>query len=365
MKWTIMLTILALILGAEGYVLWRLWQWLPALGWARALLLLFAVVAVSGPFLALFANQWLPEWLTSFLYRMGSSWLIALVYLVLLFLVIDLVRLTHLFPGLWPALKHSWWSFGSLALGMTLLLSYGYVNYLNKKRVELDPISGAGLERPLKIVALSDLHLGYATGAGELARWVGLINAERPDLVLLLGDVVDNNTKPMFDQRMEELFRRIEAPLGVYGVLGNHEYIADPEKSVAFYEAAGIRLLRDSVVSLGGVTLVGRDDRSNRDRRPLARLIDSTDRSPVVILLDHQPSHLEEAERCGVTLQLSGHTHQGQVWPLSWVASRMFEDVHGPLQKGGTRYFVSSGMGIWGGKFRIGTRSEYLVFEVR
>ena len=82
------------------------------------------------------------------------------------------------------------------------------------------------------------------------------------------------------------------------------------------------------------------------------------------LLLDHQPYHLEEAERCGIDFQFSGHTHHGQVWPASWVTDALYEDAFGSLRKGGTRYYVSSGMGIWGGKFRIGTRSEYVVLTL-
>ena len=82
------------------------------------------------------------------------------------------------------------------------------------------------------------------------------------------------------------------------------------------------------------------------------------------ILLDHQPYHLDEAEKNGIDFQFSGHTHYGQVWPVSWVTDAIYEDAFGPLRKGATQYYVSSGVGIWGGKFRIGTRSEYVVLTV-
>ena len=87
----------------------------------------------------------------------------------------------------------------------------------------------------------------------------------------------------------------------------------------------------------------------------------AVDGSRYTILLDHQPFHLEQAEKAGVDFQLSGHTHYGQVWPASWVEDAIYENAYGPLQKGKTQYFVTSGLGIWGGKFRIGTQSEYLV----
>ena len=83
-----------------------------------------------------------------------------------------------------------------------------------------------------------------------------------------------------------------------------------------------------------------------------------------LILLDHQPYHLEEAEQNGIDFQFSGHTHHGQVWPVSWITDALYEKAYGSLQKGNTRYYISSGMGIWGGKFRIGTQSEYVVLTI-
>ena len=88
-------------------------------------------------------------------------------------------------------------------------------------------------------------------------------------------------------------------------------------------------------------------------------------RGNYIILLDHQPYHLEEAEQNGADLQLSGHTHRGQIWPLNWVTKKMYECDYGQCRRGQTDYYVSSGMGIWGGKFRIGTDSEYVVINVK
>ena len=106
----------------------------------------------------------------------------------------------------------------------------------------------------------------------------------------------------------------------------------------------------------------GRDDRSNPDRLPLKELVPAD--TLFTLLLDHQPYHLEEAERCGVDFQFSGHAHHGQVWPGNWITDAMYEKAFGAHQRGNTRYYVSSGLGIWGGKFRIGTRSEYIVLTL-
>ena len=157
-----------------------------------------------------------------------------------------------------------------------------------------------------------------------------------------------------------EEFRRLAAP--AFTVLGNHEYIGGDEDAERFLQDAGIGLLRDSVVQVEGITIIGRDDRSNADRKPLSELADSL--SGFSILLDHQPYQLEEAQEAGIDFQFSGHTHRGQVWPLSWLTDAMYEKSWGYHRRGETQYYVSSGLGIWGPKIRIGTRSEYLVLRI-
>jgi predicted MPP superfamily phosphohydrolase len=123
---------------------------------------------------------------------------------------------------------------------------------------------------------------------------------------------------------------------------------------------------RDTALVVGGAfTLVGRDDRSNPRRAALRELTRDVDRALPLIVLDHQPYRLDEAVEQGVDLQLSGHTHRGQVWPFSWITDRLFELSHGHELRGTTHLHVTSGIGLWGGKFRVGTRSEYLVIHLK
>jgi hypothetical protein len=206
---------------------------------------------------------------------------------------------------------------------------------------------------------LSDLHLGYHNPRKELARWVDLINAENPDVVLIAGDVIDMSMRPLVEENMAEEMRRLEAP--VYACLGNHEYYSSEPLAEQFYRDARIQLLRDTCLVVGDLCIMGRDDRTNLRRRNIDELARMADHTKYIILLDHQPYHLEEAEQAGVDFQLSGHTHRGQVWPISWITDALYECSFGSHQRGKTRYYISSGIGIWGGKFRIGTRSEYVV----
>ncbi|MBP5277494.1 MAG: metallophosphoesterase, partial [Prevotella sp.] len=217
------------------------------------------------------------------------------------------------------------------------------------------------LARKMKVVMLSDLHLGYHNRRSELAKWVDKINEEKADLILVAGDIIDKNMQPLEEQEMEKEFLRLNAP--VVACLGNHEYYGGESNALLFYQKADITLLRDSVITMGDLCIIGRDDRSH-PRKALGELMNGVDRTKYLIVLDHQPFQLEEAEQNGIDFQLSGHTHHGQVWPISWITERIYECAFGEWQRGNTRYYVTSGMGIWGGKFRIGTRSEYVVAEI-
>ena len=159
-------------------------------------------------------------------------------------------------------------------------------------------------------------------------------------------------------------FRRLQAP--VYACLGNHEYFSGQPDAQQFYKDAGIHLLMDSIAVIDStLVIIGRDDAMNMRRKPLADLAKTIDKSMFSIVLDHQPHHLEKAEKAGIDFQFSGHTHRGQVWPISWITDAIYECSWGSHQRGNTHYYVSSGIGIWGGMFLIGTQSEYVVLDVR
>ena len=146
------------------------------------------------------------------------------------------------------------------------------------------------------------------------------------------------------------------------------EPCADPDnnKSESFIKKAGIRLLKDEAVLVNDAFyVVGRDDRTNEvNRKSVVELTNGLDHSKPILLMDHQPYHLDRTEAAGVDFQLSGHTHRGQIFPINIVTDYVYEKSHGYLKKGNTHIYVSSGIGLWGGKFRIGTQSEYLVLEI-
>ncbi|MBR6285062.1 MAG: metallophosphoesterase [Muribaculaceae bacterium] len=353
-----MIIFLALPLLGLAYVGWHVWTLVPLPAIWRFLLVVLGVAS----FLMLFLNlgrviDRMPMPVARAVYDIGNSSIFVLLYLVIIFLLLDLGRLLHVVRGTW--LHHNFPVTAAIAIGLFAVFLYGNIHYHDKKRVELSLTTGKPLARPLRIVMVSDLHLGYHNPRKELARWVDMINGEEPDLVLVAGDIIDMSMRPLVEERMADELRRIAAP--VYACLGNHEYYSNEPRAVKFYHDAGIRLLRDTCVTVGDLCLIGRDDRTNPHRRSIAQLAKTADHTRYTIVLDHQPYHLERTERAGIDFQFSGHTHEGQVWPISWITQSLYECAFGPHQRGHTRYYVSSGLGIWGGKFRIGTRSEYVV----
>lgn len=349
---------LALPLLGVAYAAWHIWQVLPlAWGWKLGVLLLGLLA-----FAAMFLNfsplrEQLPLDVATVFYEVGNSFLIILLYLVMFFLVLDLGRLVHLVPRSW--LVHNTVTSVAIVSVMFAVFVYGNIHYHHKIRQPLSLTTDKQVTKPLRIVMMSDLHLGYHNRRADFSRWVDQINSEHPDIILIAGDIIDISIRPLLIEDMAAEFRRLKAP--VYACLGNHEYYSGEPRARQFYSDAGIHLLRDTSVVVGDVCIIGRDDRTNPHRRSIAQLAATADHTKYTILLDHQPYHLEQTERAGIDFQFSGHTHHGQVWPISWITDRIYECAFGSHQRGKTHYYVSSGIGIWGGKFRIGTRSEYVV----
>ena len=361
MIWFSILIILPLL--ALTYLGWHLWLLLPfSSAWKIGVIVLgvMCFLSIFLDFTGLLDRLPLP--LARVLYNVGTSSLIVILYMVMLFAVLDVCTLLHLVPRQW--LHANWPSCLVIFVGLSGLLLYGNIHYNNKVRVKLDLPTDKPFVSSRKIVMASDLHLGYHNTRRALARWVDMINAESPDIILIAGDIIDISVRPLIEEDMAAEFRRLQAP--VYACLGNHEYYGNLRSALKFYQDAGIHLLVDDTATIDStLVVVGRDDHGNKTRKSLDELLAGVEDSTYVIVLDHKPYDLDQAERAGVDFQLSGHTHRGQVWPLSWVTDRLFECSWGSLQRGSTRYYVSSGLGIWGGKFRIGTQSEYVVAELK
>ncbi|MDR0233781.1 MAG: metallophosphoesterase [Zoogloeaceae bacterium] len=226
---------------------------------------------------------------------------------------------------------------------------------------------------PLRIVALSDLHLGRLASVDYLADIVARIEPLSPDIVFFVGDILEYNVDHSEADALAAVLQRLKPRLGLWGVMGNHEYMGNkPELNRQLLNRMGIHMLIDQWAELeithegnpsGKILLIGRDDRRERTLS-IQDVIADAPADALKILLDHQPFGLEEAEEAGVFLQLSGHTHNGQFFPLNFIVSNIFENAHGYSRRGETHYWVTSGVGTWGARIRTSGRPEIVLIDL-
>lgn len=350
----------------NAYVYMRLSVLLPAVPWVRGVFK-YAFVFLAIGFIAgrlLERVQYSP--LSTFLINAGSIWLGFLLYALLLFLLTDIVLLFFRWWGHVP-LEITRYYF---SLGVALLtVGICFFAYVHSKQVQVTTLDlpidkPAGPLKTLNVVSVSDIHLGTLIKNSRIRHIVDRINALNPDIVLLAGDVVDEDLAPVIRYHLADELTRIRARYGVYAITGNHEYIGGAEAAVAYLSQYHIRYLRDQAVKVAdSFYLIGREDRTKdrftgTRRLPLNTIMSGLDRSLPIIMMDHQPVDLGAAVSSGVDYQISGHTHHGQLFPCNLITDRIFEKSWGYLRKGATHFYVSCGVGTWGPPMRLGSYSE-------
>lgn len=238
-----------------------------------------------------------------------------------------------------------------------------YQKYTVKRLVP----EGAQPEKRMRLVFFSDLHIGEAMTPDYIARAVKLIQDQQPDLILCGGDFIDHRAVYAYDPRVMASLRSLHAPLGVYYVLGNHEYRDDLEANIRWISEVGGTLLRDSIAFPGNgpLTLIGRDDWVNGNRKPFEVIANEADplRGPVV-LMEHTPASIDSIGDSPVDLILCGHTHGGQIWPGQLMVWWRYGMVSGTRPVGEREVCISSGIGSAGATYRVGTRSEIRVYDL-
>ena len=356
------------------YIFIRGWQSIPPGSTLRsAYAIVFWVLALS-----FFGGRLLENISASafsdLLVWMGSFWIAAMLYFLIAVLFLDLLRLIDGFFPLYPLFVRAKYgqakyiaSAGAIGVVAVLLL-VGHINALipRVRTLDLSIDKKAQGMKTVNIVAASDIHLGTIVGRHRLDQIVDFINGLNPDVVLLPGDIVDEDLAPVIRQNLGEGLTNIKAQFGVYAVTGNHEYIGGVEEACKYLAEHNVIVLRDQVVKVNGsFCLVGREDRSHnrftgKQRKSLEKLIAGVDREYPVILMDHQPFGLQEAASLGVDLQLSGHTHHGQLWPVNFIIKAVYQVGWGYKKVANTHVYVSNGVGTWGPPVRIGNRPEIL-----
>lgn len=324
--------------------------------------------------LAFIAGKILERKFSSFtadvLNNIGGFWLSFMLYSVIIILAADLLRFILKISGAIPkedmALFRQYSYLASFGLAVVMIAA-GWMNTLfpvtRKYNITLNKPARIN---NIRIAAVSDIHLGSIIRKRSMRLLSDVLDSISPDMVLFLGDIVDGEINPVLRDDLLEALSLPASARHVYAITGNHEYIGDYSRTVPYVEKKGIRVLVDEALVLeGGIQLVGRKDRDSyrhtgQARKELSALLAGLDLSKPVIVMDHQPPMKKDRPLSGFDLMLSGHTHNGQMWPLNHLTSGIYKIVYGHREIEGSHYIVSSGFGSWGPRVRLGSRSEIL-----
>ncbi len=365
--------------AANYYIFIRGWQALPQ-GYLLKYLYEFLFVLFSISFvIGRFADRISHSELNHLFIWIGSFWLAALIYFFLIILLVDIVKLTnygfHFLPSQntleYGKIKIITFLFSIIIV--CFLLTIGFINANNTRitRIEIQTEKNLKNKEKVKIVAVTDIHLGTLIAQKRLKKLTELVNKENPDIILLAGDILDEVQTPIYNENIGAPLKNLKASMGIYAINGNHEYIGGINRAVKYIESLDIKLLRDTSVEVNEMfEIIGREDRdmqrfTGKQRKTKEELIKNLDKSKFLILMDHQPYDLQKTADLNIDLQISGHTHHGQLWPINYITDAVYELSYGYLTKGKTHFYVSSGFGTWGPPVRIGTIPEIVVITIK
>jgi len=348
-QFAIFLTVFVLLyLLLNYYVFYRLGG---MLGLARKYALWFAIAGTLSFPLAQMAERYLENVLSRTLYTLASAWMGVFFLLFAALLIYEAVRL------IWPLPPMT---AGLVIIFIVSLLTLGAVIndlFLYERQVEI-PL--ANLEKEVRIVQLSDLHIGTIKDKAFLQRVVKRTNAAKPDLVVITGDLVDGSAP--LHHGMFDALNGLEAP--AYFVTGNHEEYEGVEHVSEILNETKVTILQDEMIKTNGLQLAGVGYAHDKER--LRKVLPTLNLDPTrpIVLLYHVPEGMDQARTNNVALMLSGHTHDGQIWPFSLLVRMAFPHIKGLYEKDGMYHYVSPGVGTWGPPMRLGSRNEIVVLRL-
>ncbi len=370
----------------HGYLWWRLVRGTTDRGGVRRGLTALAVVLAFLPVLAIGLRGVLPRHAAVPLDWVAFCWLGVAFYLFVTLLALEPVRLAarlggraaarderaimgrRVFLARGLAVTAGAVALGAAGTGAVIANSAPVVRRVPITLPRLDPALDG-----LRIVTFSDAHLSATYGGRRFERLVEIVNAQRPDVVAIVGDLVDGSV----DELREDVapLADLVSEQGVFFVTGNHEYFVDTRAWLRHLPTLGVQVLHNERVALrrgtASVDLAGIDDRTAAGSgvpgqgADLDAALDGRDDGTPVVLLAHQPVMVEQARAAGVDLQLSGHTHGGQLWPFDHVIRLDQPSVQGYSRHGDTQLYVTAGAGYWGPPMRVGATPEVTVVELR
>lgn len=373
------LIFLTIYTSINFYVFLRGWQILAFYPVLKPIYAILFVVFAYGYIIAKVLYKYLNPVIYDILLGIGAVWFAFLVYFLLSILFIDIVRLFNGWFHFFPAIITNNYENAKKITALMVIVLVGLIVFLgnlNKRNIDIRTIEisipkGESKLDKLNVVMASDIHLSPIDGENLLERIVSKINSLNPDIILFAGDIVDEKAKILEERGIGESFTKLKSKYGIYSINGNHEFINEVESCDKYAEKYGIKFLRDSYIMIdSSFYLIGREDSSmpqftGKQRKTLDELVKDISNNYPKILLDHTPFKLEQAQQNGIDLQLSGHTHHGQIWPGNLITNMIYELSWGYKKKGDTHYYVSSGAGTWGPPVRTGSRSEIVNIKIK
>jgi predicted MPP superfamily phosphohydrolase len=292
-------------------------------------------------------------------------------YLFLLVLLFDLLLLfNRKVRIISPETKKSY-SFRLYMLTVLILLSIavvtvGVINLntirVSKYRIEI-PRKNSKIDH-LRIAFAADIHIQQNTRIQFIEQFVKKINALKPDLMLYVGDIVEGDNENETNKAIESAMGKIVTKYGTFGVTGNHEFYGGQEQG-SFFQKAGITLLCDTVVNIdNSFYLAGRYDQHFRQRKTIKKILDEVAPDLPIILMDHRPTEIEEVSGTLADVQLSGHTHNGQMFPINLITNRIYKLSWGFKKIRNTHFFVTSGLRLWGPPVKTAGKSEIMLIDI-
>jgi uncharacterized protein len=361
------------------YVFMRGWQALASYSHLRPYYIAVFILAAYGYVFSKMLYKILPPLVYDIWLGVGAIWFAFLVYFILTLLLIDIVRLFDSWFHFLPSFIQNNYEQTKKITALVVIAAVSLIVFLgnlNKrditiKTLELQFPKGDGKLAEINIVAASDLHLSPIDGERLLSKIIDKMESLNPDIILLSGDIVDDKAEILEQRKIGESFKRLNPKYGIYTINGNHEYINGVDASVEYAEHLGMKVLRDEYGLIdSSFYVIGREDSTmfrftGKHRKSLKQIIETIETNHPMILLDHTPHKLEEAQKNNIALQLSGHTHHGQIWPANIFTGMIYEISWGYRKKGNTHYYVTSGAGTWGPPVRTGSKSEIVHIKIQ
>lgn len=361
------------------YVFWRGWQILPNRKYIRIPYAAIFVLEILIYFIGFFGAKHLSFELLHDFTWLGTTWMVFIIYMSSLLLFYDAVQfinkkkriLPHKIKLDHPKLRRYYFLASFVCVAVAMI--YGSYRFYNPVVTEmtLEVKKDNPDVKNLKIALVADIHVGFLIDRKILSMYVDKIMEQKPDIILLAGDIIDYDIRSVREQNMEEEFRRLKAPYGVYASTGNHEYIELDEEKYGekvewLIEKSGMTVLRDSAhLVANSFYIVGREDDMFKERKPLSDIMRNVDKTKPIIVMNHEPKRLNEELEAGADIALYGHTHNGQLFPYNFVIGILYELGYGYKKKGDTHFYVTSGLGLAGPQYRIGTLSEIVILNVK